>query len=154
MFLFSEIVVVVWNLKNPQFSNTAGNRLSSRCSVQFLRVRIVAERKWLSLAWSHVTTLETSPKVAQTVACVLFSPSPPPLFLLWAPSCSERCKEKMVFQTCFFLTELLLDSVSSWLTVIRLWVKRVGGKTIWWKAMHLCLGLNFGPFTWAIISPL
>ena len=42
-----------------------------------VRVRIAVERKRLSLASSHVTTLETNSKEAQTEARVLFSPFPP-----------------------------------------------------------------------------
>ena len=105
------------------------------------------ERKRLSLAWSHVTTLETLPKEVRT--CIV-SPSPFPTFRILNPF---PLKEKSVFRACFFPTELLSDSTNLAWQESCLCVKRAGWKIIWWKATRLCLGLNFGPLTWAIIGP-
>ena len=55
-------------------------------------------------------------------------------------------KEKQVFQTCF-LPKFILLAFFLFTTDGNL-IKRSGE-----KAMSLCLGLNFGPITWAIIDP-
>ena len=133
-----------WASMNPSHRGYNMSSLIQACdsfkadAAEFHRDIRWIEKKRLSLAWSHITTLETGPKEDQTVACVLFSSSPPLLFLLWARSRSEKSKEKPVFRTCFFPTRYHL----AWL-VSCLWVKRTGWKTIWWKAMCLCLSYSY-----------
>ena len=77
-------------------------------------------------------------------------PLPFPYFYNSEPLPTQRKARKNRFSelASFRLSIILLDWVSC------LWVKMAGWKTIWWKAMCLCMGLNFGPLTWTIIGPL